>query len=157
MKRLAIFLSTAGGAGHSPKAPGTAGSLVGLAVFWWIARLPLTGQIGFVFVGCVAALWAVKGMQQHYSVHDDSRIVIDEVIGMWITLCGIPVTIAWYAAGFFLFRLLDIWKPFPANYIDREWPGARGVVFDDVAAGLMGALLLYLARIAWPYLGATAS
>jgi phosphatidylglycerophosphatase A len=136
LDRVAFALASAGGAGFSPKAPGTAGSLVALLIWaliapaGWLPRLLLVAAaIGF-------GLWAAARTLRMTGVEDDGRIVIDEVAGMWISLVGVPITPAWLISAFLLFRLLDIVKPYPANWIDRKWPGARGVMFDDVASGL---------------------
>jgi len=136
--RLAALIATAGGAGFMPKAPGTAGSVVGVGVYLLIsaggAGAYLPHAIIFVlFAGTLAA----QRVETFWG-HDSQRIVIDEVIGQMITfsLAG-SSRLSWtyIFAGFFLFRLFDIVKPFPVRQLERL-PGGVGVIADDVGAGL---------------------
>jgi len=142
MQRIGLFIATAGGAGHSPVAPGTAGALVGLLLYVGLGQLNERLQ-AFIVLGVLAAgFWATGVLLRRYGTHDDSRIVIDEVVGLWITLYAMPVTPLWFAIGFILFRFLDILKPFPANWFDRKMPGSAGVLLDDVVCGIYGQALL---------------
>jgi phosphatidylglycerophosphatase A len=140
--RLGFFLATAGGTGHSPIAPGTAGSFVAALLFFGLGRWGWSFQLLVIFATILVGLWSAGEVQRFAGTHDDPRIVIDEVVGLWITLCAFPPTPGWILAGFLVFRLLDILKPFPANFIDQRWPGARGVIFDDVVAGIYAQILL---------------
>jgi phosphatidylglycerophosphatase A len=91
--------------------------------------------------------WATKHYMASYGVHDPAAVVVDEVVGQWLTLAFLPLTTLAYGLGFALFRLLDITKPWPANWIDRRMSGAAWVLLDDVVAGIYaGALALLLLR-----------
>jgi phosphatidylglycerophosphatase A len=75
--------------------------------------------------------------------------VIDEVVGLWITLASVPLSVGWYALGFVLFRIFDIFKPWPVSWADRHLPGAWGIMLDDVVAGLYAAGILFGLQYAW--------
>lgn len=135
--RLAVFIATAGGAGFMPGAPGTAGALVGVAVYLIMvlagAGAYLPHAIIFVlFAGTLAA-----GRVESFWGHDSQRIVIDEVIGQMIAFSFAGAKLSWALifAGFVLFRFFDIVKPFPVRHLERL-PGGAGVIADDVGAGL---------------------
>lgn len=145
--RIAIALATAGGAGFAPKAPGTAGSLVGVLFYLIIEALHagayyLHAIIFFFIVGT----WASSRAERLYG-HDSQRIVIDEVVGQMITfglLAGrYQLSAIYIALGFGLFRLFDIVKPFPVRRLE-QLPGGFGVVADDVGAGLYALAALTL-------------
>src|SRR5213593_2849809 len=146
---IAVAIATAGGAGFAPKAPGTAGSVVGVFVYLLIEALHLGAYyphaiIFFFIVG----IWASSRVE-HLWGHDAQRIVIDEVVGQMITFgiaAGRYQLSAFYIAlGFGLFRLFDIVKPFPIRHLERLKGGA-GVIADDVGAGLYALAILTLIR-----------
>jgi len=144
MRALALLLASNCGLGYAPFASGTVGTLAGLPVFWLLHRLaPLEYLLAWLAVTAVA-VWAAGVAGRHYGVVDDGRIVIDELAGYLVTVAFLPWswTTAWL--GFFWFRLFDIFKPPPANWLDRHCKNGFGVVFDDVAAGLYAALALRL-------------
>ena len=147
--RAAIAIATAGGAGFAPKAPGTAGSIVGVLFYLLIEALHagayyLHAIIFFFVVG----IWASSRVE-HLWGHDAQRIVIDEVVGQMITFgiaAGRYQLSAFYIAlGFGLFRLFDIVKPFPIRHLEG-FKGGLGVVADDVGAGLYALGVLTLVR-----------
>ena len=192
--RLAIFLATAGGLGYFPKAPGTFGSLAGVALaivpFWLIVLKEvccaaehrsdsfffrvdpvLVFQVILTITIAVTGVWSASRAAKFWQTKDPQRVVIDEVSGQHLTLligCGVPVW--WKAAanlrldaalgyisvsspfnweyllvGFILFRLFDIWKPFPARQAE-SWPDGWGIMADDWIAGIYAALGLWIAR-----------
>jgi phosphatidylglycerophosphatase A len=145
MKRLAIVLATFGYVGYFPIAPGTAGSAAGLllyVVLRWIGLpvVDLAAIAGLFAVG----IWAGSVAERHYATEDPGYVVLDEVIGMLVTLALVPVTWKGALLGFFLFRGFDIVKPFPARQCERLH-GGLGIMADDVVAGLYGNLALRLA------------
>lgn len=146
---ISRLLVTVFGAGLLPVAPGTAGSLVAVGAYaLGLWRLPLWGM-GLVLLGTyLCGYLAIRRYERETGRHDDSRIVIDEVVGQWITLFATPPTPLHLGLAFFLFRLCDIVKPYPANRIDRL-PGAAAVLLDDVVAGAWAALLLQLLLAVW--------
>jgi phosphatidylglycerophosphatase A len=150
IERLALLLATAGGAGHAPVAPGSFGSAVGVLLY-----LPLSAAGPLVYTGASLALlgagiWSAEVAERVYQRRDDPRIVIDEVVGQLLTLAPLLLLVPaaqrrsplWLLAGFLLFRLIDVWKPGPVAAVERRFEGGAGVMLDDVAAGLVGGLLL---------------
>lgn len=134
-------LATGFGAGYSPVAPGTAGSVVGLLLFLPMTLLPPLGQLAvtaFVFVVGVAASAHVARL---LSRKDPGIVVIDEVVGMWVSLLFLPFTPAVALLAFLLFRLLDMVKPYPARQFEAL-PGGLGIMADDVMAAVYVNLVL---------------
>jgi phosphatidylglycerophosphatase A len=146
---VAKIVATGFGSGYSPVAPGTAGSLVGLLLFVPLARLGWPLQLTAVaFVALIGAL-AGGRLASRLGVEDPGLVVVDEVAGQWITLVGLPFTPVTAAAGFLLFRVMDIVKPWPARDLERL-PGGWGIMADDVAAGVYAQLVLRIGLALWP-------
>jgi len=139
------------GAGAAPVAPGTAGTLVGLPLYAALAGLPLPAYLVFLAILAGAGIAICGRTAAELGVHDHPGIVWDEVVGLLVALCGVPVGWQWAAAGFVLFRAFDILKPWPIHWIDRRIGGGVGIMADDVLAGLYAAAILH--AIAW-WLGA---
>lgn len=143
------WIATALGAGLSPKAPGSAGSLVALLPWWFLLRgLPPVWYIVVLVAGFALGVWACGVSDRRLGMHDQGALVWDEVIGMWITLFASPRQGWWMAAGFVLFRLFDIWKPWPVRIVDRRVRGGLGVMLDDVIAGVYALVVLQLLAFA---------
>ena len=143
---LALVLATACGAGLAPVAPGTFGSAVGVVLFVPLAALGPTAFAVAVAGLLGAGIWAADVAERAYQRKDDGRIVIDEVVGQLVTLA--PLVFAaperqrsplLLGAGFTAFRIFDIWKPGPVRGAERRFPGGRGVMLDDVVAGIFAA------------------
>lgn len=124
------------GIGLFPKAPGTLGTLVAIPFFWLLSQLSLPNYIGIVFLLTLLSIWICNITSQNLGIHDDQRIVLDEMVGYWITMTGFPAEVFWICAGFLCFRLFDIWKPWPISWIQKNIKGGVGIVLDDVFAGL---------------------
>jgi phosphatidylglycerophosphatase A len=143
----AIAIATAGGAGFSPVAPGTAGSIVGVFIYLVIEWLRIGAYYPHVIIFFfIVGIWASSRVENLWG-HDSSRIVIDEVVGQMITY-GIAAGRYQLSAfhillGFGLFRLFDIVKPFPIRYLEK-FKGGLGVVADDVGAGIFALAVLTL-------------
>ncbi len=154
MKRLALTLATGFGAGFSPVAPGTAGAALA-AVLYLLFPDPSKGWSAVaalgaaVVVGFFIGVWASNEAEKVYG-HDSGRIVIDEIVGMWIVLLWIPKRWELVVAGFFLCRFFDIVKPFPAGR-SQSLPGGWGVMVDDVIAGIYGNAALQLIWRGWEW------
>lgn len=143
------WIATALGAGLSPKAPGTAGSAVALIAWWFLLRgVPLSAYLAVLVVGFALGVWACEVSDRRLQMHDQGALVWDEVIGMWITLFAAPPQWWWMLAGFALFRLFDIWKPWPVSWADRRVHGGLGVMLDDVVAGVYALVVLQLIALA---------
>lgn len=132
------------GSGLSPKAPGTAGTAVAVLLFLPLSYLPLPLYLLFVTAALVAGIFLCGKTADDLRVHDHSGIVWDEFVGYWITMTLIPVSWQSMLAGFVLFRLFDIWKPFPIGWLDQKVKGGFGIMIDDVVAGLLAWCCLYL-------------
>jgi phosphatidylglycerophosphatase A len=146
---LAIGLATAGGAGFMPKAPGTAGALVGVVAYLALEALSLGAYYPHAIILLLAAgVWASFRVEELYG-HDAQRIVIDEVVGQMIAFSfaagRFRLPAAYVIAGFGLFRLFDIFKPFPIRHLERL-KGGVGVMADDVGAGIYALVILTILR-----------
>ena len=137
-----VFWLTFGGAGLVRPAPGTWGSLVALAVWWWgLSGLSLLLQITVAVTYSLVSWWVCAAFLRRSKLHDEPQIVADEVAGLWLALALVPAV--WWVVGlvFVLFRLLDITKPGPIGWCDRALKGGLGVMADDVLAGLAAGLI----------------
>ena len=133
------------GAGWMKPAPGTWGSAAALPLgwlLWWIGGTPALA-IASVLVFAIG-WWASERIVRAEGLEDPSWVVIDEVVGQWLTLLLTPPSLLGYAVGFALFRLFDIWKPWPVSWADQKIKGGLGIMLDDVLAGLMGLAVLSL-------------
>jgi len=148
---IALVVATSGGAGFAPKAPGTAGSVVGVLVYLAIVGAHAEAYYPHVIILLfIVGVWASSRVEHLYG-HDSQRIVIDEVVGQLITF-GLAagryqLSAIYVALGFGLFRLFDIVKPFPIRRLE-QLPGGLGVVADDVGAGIYALAVLSLTRYA---------
>ncbi|MBT4891164.1 MAG: phosphatidylglycerophosphatase A [Rhodospirillales bacterium] len=144
LRAPAVLLATWFGAGLSPKAPGTAGSLAALPFAWGILYgYGVEGLLLATLIVFVIGIWAARGYTALSGGEDPGPVVIDEVAGQWLTLCVVPLQWQWFLAGFILFRFFDIIKPWPVGWLDRNIKGATGVMIDDIAAGIYAILVLY--------------
>jgi len=143
LRRLGVFIATCAHVGYAPVAPGTFGSAVGLVVYYFVRRQTSTAvELRAIVLILVVGLWSATEAEHHFGGIDPGPVVIDEVIGMLITLALHPVNVVGAIIGFFIFRVLDVVKPWPARRLELL-PGGFGVVLDDVMAGVYGNLLLW--------------
>jgi phosphatidylglycerophosphatase A len=142
-----VLLAAWGPCGYVPIAPGTAGTLGAIPLFWALRDLPLGLYLlttaALTALACQAA--AVAG--RYWKVVDASPIVIDEVVGYLVTMALFPWSWGYALAGFVLFRICDVVKPWPARYFDRKVKNGFGVVMDDVFAGVWAAAALFALRL----------
>lgn len=138
------FLAIGLGSGAAPKAPGTFGTLAGAALFIPLSFLPLAYYLAWVVLAAVLGIYLCGKTAHDWQVHDHGGIVWDEFVGFWITMIAVPVTWYWVLAGFVLFRLFDIWKPWPIRYCDRHIHGGLGIMLDDLIAGVFAWAALSL-------------
>ena len=141
-RRLILALATWGGVGYLPAAPGTWGSLAALPLWWLLAQAGPWGYGLGVAALTGLSLWVAGPAQGLLGREDHPAIVIDEVVGMLITLAGVPLSWQCALAGFLIFRVLDILKPPPIRYFCAGPSGGLEVVADDVMAGVMARLVL---------------
>jgi phosphatidylglycerophosphatase A len=149
MRKIVLGIATAGGIGLIPAAPGSFGSLLGVALWAGLAALGMAASLAAWIALAGLAIWASGRAQQELG-SDDGRIVIDEVAGQLTALLLLPVRLEVAVVAFALFRLFDIWKPGPVRALE-SLPGGAGVVGDDLAAGLLANLAGQLLwRVALP-------
>ena len=146
MERLILILASGFGAGFSPFAPGTVGTLFAIPVALVFSLLPSPLHELTLITFCFLSFWIADKAQSHWGRADDPRIVIDEIVGFLLTMLWLPTTVGWIIAGFFVFRFFDILKPFPIRRLEKV-RGGFGVVLDDVLAGIYGNIVLHLIRI----------
>jgi len=144
MDRLYMFIATGAYSGYLPRAPGTWGSALGVLIWFGLAQLragTYWSIVGLLFVVGVISAGAVEKIVDR---GDPGLIVIDEIVGQLITLSLVPVHPWVCLAGFVLFRLFDILKPFPIGWIDQNFHGGVGIMLDDVVAGGCAMAVLQL-------------
>ena len=147
MRFAALALATFAGIGYVPFAPGTFGSLAGL-LLWWLAPGSVTVQVAALVGLFVLGSWSATVAERHFGNTDPGAVVIDEVMGMLVTLFLNPVGWAGAAIGFVLFRASDIIKPYPANRLE-QLHGGIGVMADDLMAGIYANLMLRAMLASW--------
>lgn len=153
-KHPGVLLATLLGTGFSPVAPGTVGSIVALPLWWFLlAPLPPVSRAVAIAAACVVGVLIVDRVCRVKGVKDDQAIVLDEVLGMFVTLWAAPRTFIAGASGFLLFRAFDIWKPWPVSWAERRLRGGLGVVADDLVAGVLAACVLELSLAAASHWG----
>jgi phosphatidylglycerophosphatase A len=137
-----LWLAFGFGSGLSPKAPGTMGTLAAIPLYLLLAKLPLMGYALVVLVSFIVGCWLCGEAAKRLGVHDFGGIVWDEFVGYWITMFAAPAGWLWIAVGFVLFRVFDIWKPWPIRVADQQVHGGLGIMLDDVLAGIYAGLAL---------------
>lgn len=147
MRKPTHLLAFGFGSGLLPKAPGTYGTLVGIPLYLMMQPLPLLFYLLLVALGFVAGLWICQRAAEDLGVHDHSGIVWDEIVGYLAAMAFAPPGWIWIAIGFLLFRLFDIFKPWPIRWIDRGVKGGLGIMLDDLAAGLYSAGVISLLNL----------
>lgn len=143
-KRLIQFTATGFGSGYAPVAPGTAGTLVGIPLFFVFSLLPWPLDLFLLVLFTGAAVYVAQAAEKLFAKKDAPSIVIDEITGFLWTMFYISPTPTGVLGGFLLFRLIDIAKPFPVRSIQDKLPGGYGIVGDDVMAGIYGNLVLQI-------------
>ena len=147
-ERCIVFCGVGFGSGLAPKAPGTFGSAFALLfVPIWLA-IGFSNTILAIIIMSLVGIWICGRTADLMGVHDDGRIVWDEFAGQSITFLPLlylnEMSWTWALVGFALFRLFDVWKPWPIRVIDRQIDGGFGIMLDDIIAGLWAALCILL-------------
>ena len=147
MRRAALLVATCFGCGYFPWGPGTVGSLAAIGIAAGLhayAGLGRWSLLALTVVLAPAAVWASTRAARVLEREDPGQVVIDEVLGQWVTLLGATTfNLKSLAGAFVLFRIFDIWKPWPVRQLEAL-PEGSGIVADDLAAGVYGALILYI-------------
>jgi phosphatidylglycerophosphatase A len=153
MRRLGLFIATCGYIGYAPIAPGTFGSAAGLVVFYGLRYFGSTSlELGAIAVLFALGIWSGTEAEHHFGGVDPGPVVLDEVVGMLVTLALLPVNVFGAIVGFLVFRVLDVVKPWPSAQMEHL-PGGLGVMADDGMAALYGnaimRALIWLAPAGW--------
>jgi phosphatidylglycerophosphatase A len=143
------FLAFGLGSGASPWAPGTVGTLAAIPLWYLLMMAPLPLYLVLVAIAFVIGCWLCDRTSSDIGVHDHGGIVWDEFVGFWVTMIAIPAEPVWVVAGFVLFRLFDIFKPWPIRWADKKVHGGLGIMLDDLIAGGFAWVLLYCAYRIW--------
>ncbi len=137
------------GSGCAPFAPGTFGTLAAVPVYLLLSYLPLAGYLIVLALVSLAGIWICGQTAKDLGVHDHGGIVWDEFAGFFLTMMAAPAGLLWIGIGFLLFRLFDIWKPWPIRWADRQVGGGLGIMLDDLIAGAYAWILLQLLARFW--------
>jgi phosphatidylglycerophosphatase A len=150
LRRLGLFIATVGYIGYAPIAPGTFGSAAGLAVYYLVrASGSLTVEVAAIVILFLVGIWSGTEAEHHFGGIDPAPVVMDEVVGMLITLAFIKVNWIGALVGFLVFRVLDVFKPWPAAKFE-SLPGGLGVMADDGMAAIYGNLVMQVLVRALP-------
>jgi phosphatidylglycerophosphatase A len=150
MRRLGVFLATCGYIGYVPFAPGTFGSAAGLVVFVLVRQTrSIVVELAAIALLFAVGIWSGNQAEDHFGKVDPGPVVLDEVVGMLITLALLPVNLTGAIVGFLLFRILDVFKPWPSGRFERL-PGGLGVMADDGMAAVYGNLLMRVLMLLAP-------
>lgn len=144
LKRPTAFFAYGFGSGLAPKAPGTFGTLAAIPVFYLMQPLGLISYLLLTVLFFIVGIWFCQKTVDWLQQDDPSAIVWDEIVGYLITMIAAPTGWLWIVLGFVLFRIFDIWKPWPVSLADKQLHGGFGVMLDDVIAGLYALLILQL-------------
>jgi phosphatidylglycerophosphatase A len=140
------------GSGLMPRAPGTFGTLIAIPITLFVMQFGFAVHLAFVVAAAVFGVYVCGESARRLGVHDHPGIVWDEITGFAVTMLTVPAPLGafeqagWVLAGFALFRLLDIWKPWPIREADHSLSGGLGIMLDDVIAGIFAAAILLVVR-----------
>ena len=137
-----LLLAFGMGSGLLPRAPGTAGTMAAIPLYLWFSQYPWPVYLLLVLAVSVSGVWICQQASARLGVHDHPGIVWDELAGFLVTMMPATSSWIWVVAGFLLFRLFDIWKPWPISWADRTLRGGLGIMLDDLLAGAMAAGVL---------------
>ena len=140
------WIAFGAGAGLAPRAPGTAGTAIAIPIYLTIAAEPITVYALVVAVVIAVGIWVCGRTAHDLGVHDHPGIVLDEIAGFLVAMTALPFDWRWIAAGFVVFRVFDIAKPWPISLADRRVGGGLGIMLDDVMAGALACAALHAAR-----------
>ena len=134
-----LLLAFGFGSGLSPKAPGTMGTIAAIPLWYLLVQLPPQAYLLVVAICAIVGIFICGSAADKLGVHDHGGIVWDEFVGFWVTMAFLPVSYVSVIVGFTLFRLFDIFKPWPISWLDKNIGGGLGIMIDDVVAGLAAA------------------
>jgi phosphatidylglycerophosphatase A len=141
------FVAFGLGSGAMPFAPGTFGTLLAIPFYLLLRPLPLAFYLLFVFFFIIASALICERVSREIQVHDHPGMCIDEFVGFFVTMINAPPGLIWVLLGFLLFRLFDIWKPWPIRVIDEKVHGGFGMILDDIVAGVFSLIVIQIIAI----------
>lgn len=153
MREIAKFIATGCYSGLMPIAPGTWGTAVGVLLFYFLRWLPTPVYVVTTLALIAVAIWASNEAQKIYEETDPPQVVIDEIAGYLVTMAFHHTDFSTAVAGFILFRIFDIIKPPPVRWFERRFSDGKGIVLDDVMAGVYANAALWLVELLMPNLG----
>lgn len=138
------FVACGFGFGSSRYVPGTVGTLVAIPFYLLLRHLPVLDYLFITLIAFIVGIKICDITTRSFGVEDHPAIVWDEIVGYWITMFLVPMKMnwIWIAAGFFIFRLFDIWKPWPIRWFDQNVKGGLGIMVDDVMAAIYSWVVL---------------
>ena len=140
----AHLLSLGFGSGLSPKMPGTMGTVIAVGLYMLLPSLDWKIYLGILLVSFFIGIFLCDYTAKALKVHDHPGIVWDEIVGYFITMFMVPKSWLWILTGFILFRLFDIWKPWPISLADKRLKGGLGIMLDDVIAGIFALIIIQI-------------
>jgi len=141
------FIAFGFGAGALPWAPGTFGTLLAIPFYLALRPLPLIAYIIAVILIALGSIWLCEKVSKEIQVEDHQGMCLDEFVGYFVTMTGVPFGLGWIILGVILFRIFDILKPWPIQQIDAKMKGGAGMILDDVLAGIYSCIILHI--LAW--------
>ena len=144
LKNPIHLLSLGFGTGYMPKSPGTAGTLVGVIIYLPLQSLDWIYYLAIVVALFLLGVWICESTAASLGVHDHPAIVWDEIVGYLFTMLAAPAGWVWIVLGFCLFRLFDIWKPWPIRLLDKSVHGGFGIMLDDIVAAIFSFIILQI-------------
>lgn len=124
--------------------PGTMGTVIAVGLYLLLPEMDWKIYLGIILVSLIAGIFLCDYTAKALNVHDHPGIVWDEIVGYFITMFMVPKTWLWLLFGFVLFRLFDIWKPWPISIADKHLKGGLGIMLDDVIAGLFALIIIQI-------------
>lgn len=150
MTKFLLLIATFFNIGKVPKAPGTVATLATIPLFVLMSHLPDVIYMMLTFAIVFLGIFAAQAYEAVATKHDSKEIVIDEVAGYLITMALVPCTLKSVALGFVLFRIFDIFKPWPIGMLDKKVQGGVGVMVDDIAAGIIASVIMQVILTYYP-------
>lgn len=138
------FLAAGFGSGLLPKMPGTWGTVAAVPIYLLLAKLSFPIYLLILLIIFLAGIWLCDVTAKDWGLHDHPVIVWDEIAGYLLTMLAVPNEWTWIAVGFILFRVFDIWKPWPIKWLDQKIKGGLGIMLDDMAAAFFSWIILQL-------------
>jgi phosphatidylglycerophosphatase A len=146
----AYFFAFGFGSGLAPFAPGTFGTLAALPLYFLLVLFPPQIYLVVTLIAFAVGVWICGKVSADLGVHDHSGIVWDEIVGFLLTMFLVPVHLIWVVVGFVLFRIFDIWKPYPIRWVDKRVSGGLGIMLDDVLAAVPAFFILQIISHLFP-------